>query len=240
MFESRTLTLDSFRYSRRKYTWKLLYIYILGYDIDIGHVEAMHLISAKTYTEKKTGYTVCSVMFNEKDELMTMITQSVKHDLNKESLETCANGLFNGQPVQCLALSMVANVGGRTMSDALWKDVCNLLTSGTSRSTVRKKASLCMLKLFRKAPENIEIEAVAAKVIAMVGDELGVATCAVQLLIGIVGHYYIRPPIPAILFEAVPKCIKLLQKGWRAWSGGVLLLWDLMPVAADQVPALAS
>ncbi|GAB5368034.1 hypothetical protein AAMO2058_001283200 [Amorphochlora amoebiformis] len=192
--------LDS--YSRRKYTWKLLYIYILGYDIDIGHVEAMHLISAKTYTEKKTGYTVCSVMFNEKDELMTMITQSVKHDLNKESLE----------PVQCLALSMVANVGGRTMSDALWKDVCNLLTSGTSRSTVRKKASLCMLKLFRKAPENIEIEAVAAKVIAMVGDELGVATCAVQLLIGIVGHYYIRPPIPAILFEAVPKCIKLLQK----------------------------
>jgi len=93
-------------------------------------------------------------MFNERHELLTMITQAIKNDLNKETPEI----------IQCLALSMVANVGGRNMSDALWKDVCLLLTSGTSKSIVRKKACLCLLKLFKRAPDNIEVDAVAPKV----------------------------------------------------------------------------
>mmetsp|Transcript_18695 Transcript_18695/g.27983 ORF Transcript_18695/g.27983 Transcript_18695/m.27983 type:complete len:926 (+) Transcript_18695:63-2840(+) len=192
--------LDS--YSRRKYTWKLLYIYILGYSIDIGHVEAMQLISSNSFIEKKTGYTVCAVMFNENDELLTMITQSIKHDLHKESPE----------PVQCLALSMVANVGGRNMSDALWKDVSNLLTSGSSRSIVRKKASLCMLRLFRKAPENVEIKVVAPKVIQMLNNNFGVAMCAIELCIGLVSYYRAKSAFPEVLKECVAKTIRLLHK----------------------------
>ncbi len=31
-------------YDRRKYVWKLLYIYMLGYDIDFGHKQAADLI----------------------------------------------------------------------------------------------------------------------------------------------------------------------------------------------------
>mmetsp|Transcript_45353 Transcript_45353/g.72962 ORF Transcript_45353/g.72962 Transcript_45353/m.72962 type:complete len:764 (-) Transcript_45353:549-2840(-) len=162
----------------------------------------MQLITAKTYSEKKTGYTVCSIMFNERHELLTMITQAIKNDLNKETPEI----------IQCLALSMVANVGGRNMSDALWKDVCLLLTSGTSKSIVRKKACLCLLKLFKRAPDNIEVDAVAPKVIAMIGDEYGVATSALTLLIGLVGYYTQKPPVPPVFEDAVPKTIRLLQK----------------------------
>jgi hypothetical protein len=31
-------------YDRRKYVWKLMYIYMLGYDIEFGHKQAADLI----------------------------------------------------------------------------------------------------------------------------------------------------------------------------------------------------
>ena len=31
-------------YDRRKYVWKLLYIYMLGYEIEFGHKQAADLI----------------------------------------------------------------------------------------------------------------------------------------------------------------------------------------------------
>lgn len=39
-------------YQRRKYVCKLLYIYMLGYDLDFGHMEAVTLISSNKYQEK--------------------------------------------------------------------------------------------------------------------------------------------------------------------------------------------
>lgn len=33
-------------YDRKKYVWKLLYIYMLGYDVEFGHKQACDLIPA--------------------------------------------------------------------------------------------------------------------------------------------------------------------------------------------------
>lgn len=40
-------------YEKKKYVWKILYIYMLGYDVDFGHMETMALISAPKYAEKQ-------------------------------------------------------------------------------------------------------------------------------------------------------------------------------------------
>ncbi|MCD9641196.1 hypothetical protein HAX54_027265 [Datura stramonium] len=40
-------------YEKKKYVWKMLYIYMLGYDVDFGHMEAVSLISAPKYPEKQ-------------------------------------------------------------------------------------------------------------------------------------------------------------------------------------------
>lgn len=34
----------------------MLYIYMLGYDVDFGHMEAVSLISAPKYPEKQVNY----------------------------------------------------------------------------------------------------------------------------------------------------------------------------------------
>lgn len=43
-------------YDRKKYVCKLLYIYMLGYDIDFGHIEAVNLLSSSKYSEKHMVY----------------------------------------------------------------------------------------------------------------------------------------------------------------------------------------
>jgi AP-2 complex subunit alpha len=40
-------------YQKKKYVCKLLYMYILGWDIDFGHLEAVNLISSQKYSEKQ-------------------------------------------------------------------------------------------------------------------------------------------------------------------------------------------
>jgi AP-2 complex subunit alpha len=71
------------RGARRRYVWKLLYVYMLGYDVEFGHIEvrllpgsaraalssrgaqAVGLISSPKYAEKLVGYMVTSVLLNE-------------------------------------------------------------------------------------------------------------------------------------------------------------------------------
>ena len=40
-------------YSKKKYVCKLLFIFLLGHDIDFGHMEAVNLLSSNKYTEKQ-------------------------------------------------------------------------------------------------------------------------------------------------------------------------------------------
>lgn len=40
-------------YDRKKYVWKLLYIFIMGYEVDFGHKQACDLISQQKYSEKQ-------------------------------------------------------------------------------------------------------------------------------------------------------------------------------------------
>ena len=44
-------TLDG--YQKKKYVCKLLFIFLLGHDIDFGHMEAVNLLSSNKYTEKQ-------------------------------------------------------------------------------------------------------------------------------------------------------------------------------------------
>lgn len=105
-------------YQKKKYICKLIYIYILGYDINFGHLESISLISSNTYTEKQIGYLAVSIFLNENSDLLHLVINSIQKDLN------VMNDYFT-----CLALNCIATVGGATMCDALANDVFKLLIS---------------------------------------------------------------------------------------------------------------
>lgn len=49
-------TLDG--YQKKKYVCKLLFIFLLGHDIDFGHMEAVNLLSSNKYSEKQVVRTL--------------------------------------------------------------------------------------------------------------------------------------------------------------------------------------
>lgn len=162
-------------YNKKKYVCKLIYMYILGYDIDIGHVESVSLISSSKYSEKQIGYLSISLMLNENDDLLDMVVNSIRKDLQSSSdLNTC------------LALSCIATVGGKSIGNALYNEVFKLLISPTSANFVRKKAALTMLRLYRKDSQIMQ-PTWPNRIMALLDDpDLGVTTCVVSLVIALV------------------------------------------------------
>jgi AP-2 complex subunit alpha len=106
-------------YQKKKYVCKLLYIYILGYPLNFGHLEALSLLTSPRYSEKQIGYLAVTLLLNERNDLINLVVNSIRRDLVEAT-----NELWN-----CLALHAIANVGGREMGEALGSDVYRLLIS---------------------------------------------------------------------------------------------------------------
>ncbi|KAL7276667.1 hypothetical protein RUND412_000327 [Rhizina undulata] len=162
-------------YHKKKYVCKLLYIYILGWNVDFGHLEAVNLISATKYSEKQIGYLAVTLFLNEKHDFLHLVVNSIKKDL-----------LDHNELNNCLALHAIANVGGREMGEALSPDVHRLLISPTSKSFVKKKAALTLLRLYRKYPGIIQNEW-AERIISLMDDpDLGVTLSVTSLVMALV------------------------------------------------------
>jgi AP-2 complex subunit alpha len=121
-------------YDRKKYICKILYIYMLGYDIDFGHMEAIELVTSSKYSEKATGYLAVSLLLDETNEILTLVIQSIKKDL-----------FAHDENIVCLALTTIANVGGREFAEVLSTDVLKILTSGETKSLVRDSSTRYLL-----------------------------------------------------------------------------------------------
>ncbi|KAI4593787.1 hypothetical protein KJ359_009069 [Pestalotiopsis sp. 9143b] len=153
---------------------QLLYIYILGWNVDFGHLEAVNLISANKYSEKQIGYLAVTLFLHEKHELLHLVVNSIRKDLLDH------NELFN-----CLALHAIANVGGREMGEALSGDVHRLLISPTSKAFVKKKAALTLLRLYRKYPDIVQPQW-AERIVSLMDDQdLGVALSVTSLVMAV-------------------------------------------------------
>ncbi|UJO19791.1 AP-2 complex subunit alpha [Fulvia fulva] len=158
-------------YDKKKYVCKLLYIYILGWNVDFGHLEAVNLISANKYSEKQIGYLAVTLFLHEEHELLHLVVNSIRKDLADP------NEINN-----CLALHAIANVGSKEMGEALCADVHRLLISPASKPFVKKKAALTLLRLYRKVPTIVQPEW-SERIIAIMDDpDMGVALSVTSLV----------------------------------------------------------
>jgi len=163
-------TLDG--YQKKKYVCKLLFIFLLGHDIDFGHMEAVNLLSSNKYTEKQIGYLFISVLVSANNDLMKLVIQSIKNDITSRN------------PIHvCLALQCIANIGSREMAEAFGHDIPKLLVSGETIDSVKQSAALCLLRLIRTSPDAIAMSEWASRIIHLLNDQhMGVVTSAVSLI----------------------------------------------------------
>jgi AP-2 complex subunit alpha len=128
---------------KRKHVWKLLYCYMLGYEVDFGHLEAVTLISSSRLTEKYTGYIAATLLLNADSPALEAVVGAVRNDL-----------MSGDEVVQSLALAMVGNIGGPLLTTELSGDVLRLIASEYLRLSdhISKKALACLARLFRQDP----------------------------------------------------------------------------------------
>jgi len=161
-------------YARKKYVSKLMYIYMLGYDIDFGYMEAVTLLSAQKFSEKLTGYLAMAVLLHENHEMLPLVIQSLQNDLQSRN-----------DYHQSLALCAIANIGSKEMSESLSPIVQKLLIAKATKATIRKKSALCLLRLYRKFPESVSPDSWSDKIQLLLDEpDLGSLTATMGLLLG--------------------------------------------------------
>ncbi|KAJ7487600.1 adaptin N terminal region-domain-containing protein [Mycena galericulata] len=158
-----------------EYVAKIIFTYILGYKVDVGHMEAVNLISSPKYSEKQIGYLAVTLLMHENSDFLRLVVNSIRKDLDG-----------NNEVDNCLALHAIANVGGSEMAEALAEDVHRLLISPTSQNFVKKKAALTLLRLYRKHPDVIPAAEWALRIVSIMDDtDLGVVVCVTSLVMAL-------------------------------------------------------
>lgn len=178
-------------YNKRKYVAKLLYMYVLGFEIDFGHLECVNLMASIKYQEKQMAYLAATMMISENHELAPLVVNSVRKDLDSTNINFSS-----------LALHAVTNIASRELADLMVNDVFKMFTSGSVSTEIKKKAGLCLLRIYRKYPELVPGDLWAQDILAVINDSnLAVVNSAVALIIALAQQYEeaYRPAVVKII-----------------------------------------
>ncbi|KAI9785150.1 MAG: clathrin associated protein complex large subunit [Geoglossum umbratile] len=125
---------------RRNNVAKLLYLFTLGERTHFGQIECLKLLASPRFADKRLGYLGTMLLLDENQEVLTLVTNSLKNDLN-----------HSNQYVVGLALCTLGNIASIEMSRDLFPEVESLLS--TANPYIRRKAALCAMRICRKVPD---------------------------------------------------------------------------------------
>ncbi|KAL5212792.1 hypothetical protein ABZP36_023639 [Zizania latifolia] len=122
---------------------KLMFIHMLGYPTHFGQMECLKLIAAAGFPEKRIGYLGLMLLLDERQEVLMLVTNSLKQDLN-----------HSNQFIVGLALCALGNICSAEMARDLSPEVERLMRS--REANTKKKAALCSIRIVRKVPDLAE------------------------------------------------------------------------------------
>ncbi|CAA0814157.1 AP-1 complex subunit gamma-2 [Striga hermonthica] len=122
---------------------KLMFIHMLGYPTHFGQMECLKLIASPGFPEKRIGYLGLMLLLDERQEVLMLVTNSIKQDLNHMN-----------QYIVGLALCALGNICSAEMARDLAPEVERLLQFRDPN--IRKKAALCTIRIIKKVPDLAE------------------------------------------------------------------------------------
>ncbi|KNZ52053.1 AP-1 complex subunit gamma-1 [Puccinia sorghi] len=156
---------------------KLLYIHMLGHPAHFGQIECLKLVAQPRFADKRLGYLGIMLLLDESQEVLTLVTNSLKNDMNHSNMYIVG-----------LALCTFANISSEEMSRDLVNEVEKLI--GSSNTYIRKKvrfilhecqAALCATRIIKKVPELLDH--FITKATSLLSDRNhGVLLCGVTLV----------------------------------------------------------
>ncbi|KUF83691.1 ATP-dependent RNA helicase spindle-E [Phytophthora nicotianae] len=113
----RTKFKDQDKQYRHRNVAKLLFIHMLGYPSHFGQMECVKLIASPYFAEKRMGYLGLILLLTDQEDVLTLVTNSVKNDLNNQNHFTVA-----------LALTAVGNIASTAGNAILYECVQTIMT----------------------------------------------------------------------------------------------------------------
>mmetsp|Transcript_4906 Transcript_4906/g.14539 ORF Transcript_4906/g.14539 Transcript_4906/m.14539 type:complete len:801 (-) Transcript_4906:161-2563(-) len=190
----RTAFKDNALAVRHRNVAKLLFIHMLGYPSHFGQMECLKLIASPSFPEKRIGYLALMLLLDERTEVLTLVTNSLKNDLQHES-----------QYVVGLALTSTGNLATADMGRVLAADVSSQLAS--PNPYVRKKAALAFIRILKRMPDLAEdyVDIMAG---LLKDRSHGVLLTAIQLIHDVI---FMQPQVTAKIIFLVPSLVKMLR-----------------------------
>ncbi|KAJ9699397.1 hypothetical protein PVL29_008136 [Vitis rotundifolia] len=91
--------------------------------------------------------------------------------------------------------------------DGLWFHWLLIQISSSCRPLVRKKAALCLLRLYRKNPDVVNVDGWSDRMAQLLDErDLGVLTSSMSLLVALVSNNH------DAYWSCLPKCVKILER----------------------------
>mmetsp|Transcript_1310 Transcript_1310/g.3187 ORF Transcript_1310/g.3187 Transcript_1310/m.3187 type:complete len:999 (+) Transcript_1310:180-3176(+) len=192
-------------YDKKKYVWKLLYAYMLGYEIDFGHFQAVQLCSSAKFSEKTAGYLAISLLLSDNSEILMAVVNTIKGDMNS-----------GNEYMTALALNTVANIGGSEFADNLFADISKMLLSQSSVFSpfIKRKACICLLRLYRRDQDMLQPEVWRQKLGALFQDrDVGLLTSVSGFMLAILeqGSWPVMDWAPVV--QSVGQCLHSMVQG---------------------------
>lgn len=153
---------------------KLLYIHMLGYPAHFGQIECLKLVATPRFTDKRLGYLGVMLLLDENTEVLTLVTNGLKNDMNHSNMYVVG-----------LALATFGNIASEEMARDLSNEVERLM--GSSNTYVRRKAAICATRIVRKVPDLLDSFSGRAKQL-LTDKNHGVLLCAVTLSLEVCKH----------------------------------------------------
>ncbi|KAF2029319.1 Adaptor protein complex AP-1 gamma subunit [Setomelanomma holmii] len=153
---------------RRNNVAKLLYLFTLGERTHFGQIECLKLLASPRFADKRLGYLGTMLLLDENQEVLTLVTNSTKNDLNHPN-----------QYIVGLALCTLGNIASVEMARDLFPEVETIISS--ANPYIRRKAALCAMRICRKVPDLQEHFLEKAKLLLQDRNH-GVLLCGITLV----------------------------------------------------------
>ena len=103
----------------------------------------LRLLAQNGYAEKRVAYLALTLLLDERQEVLMLVTNSVKHDLQQKN-----------QYIAALALSALGSIGSAEMCRDCQPEVTRLTMA--DQPYIAKKAALAACRILRKIPDHAE------------------------------------------------------------------------------------
>jgi AP-3 complex subunit delta-1 len=154
---------------------KLTFLQMMGYNMSWASFATIEVMSSARFAHKRIGYLAATQAFTQDTDVILLTTNTLKKEL-RGAVGPGMNGVYEAG----LAINCLSNIVTEDLARELLGDITNLTVH--PQPYLRKKAILCLLKMFMKYPQALRLTFPSIQDCLLKDKNPSVTSCAVNVI----------------------------------------------------------